>query len=147
MSVYQQQAEELLARYHEKRARAGELRRKLDGISANATASRNVVKVSVNGKGQVIAIEFLTSAYKRTPPAELAKILMDTIQEATGKALEAVRELMTPELPSGLNFMDMLQGKADAPAILAQAEARLPEEVRQYIGDEPDKPSGGKQSE
>jgi len=144
MSFYQQRAEELLAQYHEKRARAGELRRKLGGISASATAPRNVVKVSVNGQGQVSAIEFPTSAYKRTPPAELAKILIDTIQEAAGKAIVAVRELMTPELPVGLNFIDMLQGKANEPAVLA--EPQLPDEVREYIGYQPGELSGGAQN-
>ena len=138
--------EELLAGYREKIAKQGELRRRLAEISGTATASRNVVKVTVNGQGQVRSIDFPTGAYKRTPPKDLAKSIMETIEQAREQATEAVRELMTPELPAGLNFIEMLQGKADAPAILPKLPP-IPEQVREYIGYKPGELSGAEGDE
>lgn len=137
VSIGSVNVEELLAGYREKVAKQAELRRRLAEISGTATASRNVVKVTVNGQGQVRSIEFPVSTYKRTPPADLSKTIMETIEQARHQAMEAVRELMTPELPAGLNFMEMLQGKADAPGILPPKEPPIPEQVREYIGYKP----------
>jgi DNA-binding protein YbaB len=142
VSIGSAKVEDLLAGYREKVAKQAELRRKLAEISGTATASRNVVKVTVNGQGQVRSIEFPISAYKRTPPADLAKTIMETIEQARHQAMEAVRELMTPELPAGLNFMEMLEGKADAPGILPPKEPSIPDQVREYIGYKPGELSG-----
>ena len=138
--------DEMLAEYREKLAKQGELRRKLAQVACTATASRNLVSVSENGQGQVRSIEFPTSAYKRTPPKELAEKIMETIEQARHQAMEAVRELMTPELPAGLNFMEMLQGKADAPGIFPK-EPPIPEQVREYIGYKPGELSGAEGDE
>lgn len=136
MTFQQARMDEFLAEYHRKRARASELHRKLGEISVSSTASRNVVKVTVNGQSQVTGIEFPTAAYKRMPAAELVKSIMDTIGAASVQATAAVSALMTPELPPGLNFVEMLRGKTDIATILP-AETAIPEEVRDYIGYEP----------
>ena len=133
MSIYQQRAKELVAEYEERRARAGELRRKIGEITGTATASRGTVKVTVGVQGEVTALEFPTGAYKRMAPKELAETLLATINEAREKAVESVRELMTPELPAGLNFIELLQGKADRVGP-APTEADIPDAVRDYLG-------------
>jgi hypothetical protein len=132
MTIYDRQIEELTAEYRRRRAQAGELRRKIGEISGCATAPREVVKVTVGAQGEVRAVEFPTGAYKRMAPAELAGTLMATIGEARDKALAAVGELMTPELPRGLNIVDLLQGKADLPGALP-AEPAIPDAVREYV--------------
>jgi DNA-binding protein YbaB len=132
MTRYDQEIDDLLTEYRERRAKAGELRRTIEEIAVSVTAPRAAVKVTVNAQGQVAAIEFPTGGYKRMPPAELAATLMDTIGEATQKALAAVRELMTPELPAGLNFMELLQGKADLATVLPE-EPSMPDAVREYV--------------
>lgn len=141
MTLYQQKADELLAQYHESLAKVADLRSKLNEVSVSVAAPRNVVQVTVNGQGQVSALEFPTGAYKRTPPAELAATLLETIQEAARQATEVVRELISPEVTPGLNFMEMLRGKADAPAVFP--EPQLPDEVREYIGYKPGEFSPG----
>lgn len=137
MSYYDERVAELLEDLKQKQARASELRRKLDEISASATAPRNIVKVTVNAQGQLSGIEFPVAGYKRLPPVELAKTIMDTAREAADKAIDAVRELMTPEMPAGLNFIDMLQGKAPQPDLAAIVKT-LPERVLEHIGLSPD---------
>jgi DNA-binding protein YbaB len=146
VSYYDDRVAELLDNLKQKQARATELRRKLDEISASATAPRNIVKVTVNAQGQLAEIEFPVAGYKRMPPIELAKAIMDTARDAADKATEAVRELLTPEMPAGLNFIDMLQGKAPQPDLAAIVKS-LPERVLEHIGMSPEEFSGGGRDE
>lgn len=142
MSYYDERVAELLEELRKKQERASELRRKLDEISASATAPRNIVKVTVNAQGQLTGIEFPVAGYRRLPPVELAKAIMDTNREAADKAAEEVRVLMTPEMPAGLNFMEMLQGKAPQPDLSAIVKT-LPERVLEHIGLSPEEFSDG----
>jgi DNA-binding protein YbaB len=142
VSYYDERVTELLENLKQKQARADELRRKLEEISASAAAPRNIVKVTVNARGQVTDIEFPVAGYKRMPPIELAKTIMDATREAADKATNAVRELMTPEMPAGLNFMEMLHGKAPKPDLTAIMKT-LPERVLEHIGLSPEEFSDG----
>jgi DNA-binding protein YbaB len=132
MSGYSDDIEELMTRYRERRARAGELQRQIAEITGNAVAQRQTVKVTVNVQGEITALEFPTGAYKRMTPVELAETITATAREAKAKALENLKTLMLPELPNGLNFMDLIQGKADLATALPE-EPPLLDEVREYI--------------
>jgi DNA-binding protein YbaB len=132
MTDYDQMIDELTAEYRKRRAKTGELQRKLKEITATATAPRSVVKVSVGAQGDVRDIEFPTGAYKRMAPAELTAALLATIADAKQKALEMVRELMEPELPKGSKFIDIFTGKAEMPDALPD-EPVMPDLVKEYL--------------
>jgi DNA-binding protein YbaB len=132
VGFYEQQVDELIAKYQERRARAAELRSQIAGISATAIAARRVVKVTVGAQGEVRAIEFPTDAYKRLTPAELTEALMTTIEQARQKATAALAELMAPELPPGLNVLGLLQGKVDY-AAAAPENPPIPDAVTEYL--------------
>src|SRR5579859_1130054 len=104
--------EALMEEYRKRRARTAELQRQIREISATASTPRQTVKVKVGAQGDLQSIEFPTGAYKRMAPNELAEAIMAATAEAKVKAMEALRELMQPEMPAGLNFMDLIQGKA-----------------------------------
>jgi DNA-binding protein YbaB len=139
MSIFEQRAEELIAEYEERRAKTGDLQRKIGEIRGTATSPRGSIEVTVGVQGQVTEIQFPTSAYKRMPPKELSDTILATISEAKERAQEALRELMAPEMPVGLNFIALLQGNTDA----AQAPTLedIPDAVRDYLGDTPSVPS------
>jgi DNA-binding protein YbaB len=130
-AFYQQQTDELVARYQACRARAAELRKEIDEISVSAMAPRNVVKVTVGAHGEMRSVEFPNDGYKRLSRAELATKLMTTVEQAREKAMTALSELMTPELPPGLNVLGLIQGKVDIASALPQ-DPRIPAEVREY---------------
>jgi DNA-binding protein YbaB len=133
---YQQMVEELTQEYEKAKARTGELRREVSELNATATAPRETVKVTVGAQGDVRSIEFPTSAYKRMPPAELSAALMETINEAKDKAHEMLNELMTPSMPGGLKFMEVMQGKVE-PSALGDARPGMPGIVRDYLSGGP----------
>lgn len=135
MSVdYHRLIEELTREYARARERTGELRRKVSELTVTVTAPRETVKVTVGAQGEVRAIEFPTGAYKRMAPAELSAALMSALTEATEKARVQLGEIMAPSMPKGLNFLDVVSGKAGMPA-LDSAEAGLPGIVMEYLTD------------
>ena len=109
--------EQVSEEYEKVRAHTEELRREITALTASATAPRETVKVTVGAQGDVRSIEFPAGAYKRMAPAELSAAVMATINEAKDKAQQMLSELMAPELPAGVNFLDVMQGKAELPAM------------------------------
>jgi len=132
MSGYSDDIEELMTRYRERRARAGDLQRQIADITGTAVAKRQTVKVTVNAQGEITALEFPTGAYKRMTPHELAEAVTATAGEAKAKALENLKELMLPQLPNGLNYLDLIQGKADLATAMPEEPPML-DEVREYV--------------
>ena len=141
---FDSELEALMTEYRKRRARTAELQRQIREISGTAVTPRQTVKVKVDAQGGLLALEFPTGAYKRMAPNELAEAVMGAVAEAKGKALEALGELMQPELPKGMNFADLLQGKADMTMALPD-EPPMPDTVREYIdsGRMPGRAAGG----
>ena len=133
MSIYQEQAEQLVAEYEARRSRTGELRRKLGEIRETVTGPRGSMKVTVDAQGNVTALEFPTGAYKRMAPKELADALLETIGKAQEKAMESVGSVMTPEMPGSSNILEMMRAKADA-AVKVPTVADIPQVIQEYLG-------------
>lgn len=136
--------EVLMEEYRKRRARTAELQRQIREISATGSTPRQTVKVKVGAQGELQSIEFPTGAYKRMAPNELAEAIMAAAAEARAKATDALRELMQPVLPRGIDFDDLVQGKADLTKALPSDPA-MPDAVRDYIGTGrvPANPGGG----
>jgi DNA-binding protein YbaB len=132
MPDYDQMIEELTAEYQRRRARTGELRQQIAGITATATAPRNTVKVTVGAQGDVRDIEFPAGAYKRMAPAELTSALLETIAEAKEKAQEKLKELMAGETSNASRLVDIVTGKAEMPN-MQSADPPMPDTVRDYL--------------
>ena len=101
MGGYSAEIEELLAKYRERRSKAGELQRQITAVTGTATAQRQTVKITVNVQGEITALEFPTGAYKRMAPAELAEVITSTQQAAKAKALESMQSMLLPEIRTG----------------------------------------------
>jgi DNA-binding protein YbaB len=129
---FEHELEGLMEEYRKRRARTAELQRSIREISATATTPRQTIKVTVGAQGDLTGIEFVTGAYKRMAPNELSEAILGAVAEAKVKATDALRELMQPELPAGLNFDDLIQGKADMSKALPE-NSIMPDAVRDYI--------------
>jgi hypothetical protein len=90
------------------------------------------VKITVNVHGEITAIEFPTGGYKRMTPLELAETITTTVAAAKAKAVDELKELMLPKLPGGVDFADIIQGKADLMAALPE-EPRMPDDVNGFL--------------
>ena len=144
MRDFEAAAEEALARYKEKRIEAMALQRRILDISGTAVSKRQSVKITVNVHGEITSIEFPTGAYKRMTPTELAEAVKATAQEAKAKAVAELREMMQPKMPGGVDLIDLIQGKADLPAMLPN-EPQMTDAAAEYIraGLPGSRPGGG----
>ncbi|MFD7905910.1 YbaB/EbfC family nucleoid-associated protein [Kitasatospora sp. NPDC059722] len=129
---YDQGIEDLLALYHRQREEAVETRRRINEVTSTATAPRQTVEVTVTAQGEVTAIDFPTGAFRRMAPKELSELLLATIRQARAQALQQVAELTSLGLPPGVSVADLLQGKADPTAMLAE-DPTMPDSVRDYL--------------
>lgn len=129
---YDQGIEDLMALYHRQREEAVETRRRINEVTATATAPRQTVEVTVTAQGEVTAIDFPTGAFRRMAPKELSELLLATIRQARAEALQQVAELTSLGLPPGVSVADLLQGKAD-PTVLLSEDPTMPDSVRDYL--------------
>jgi DNA-binding protein YbaB len=132
LNAFNEDIDQLLEEYQKRRAAAGDLQRQIREITGTATAPRQSVKVTVSVQGEVTALDFPTGAYKRMAPKELADAVLAAIGEAKAKAMDAYKDMMTPHMPGGLNFIDLIQGNADLTEAMP-ARPPMPEAVRDYI--------------
>jgi DNA-binding protein YbaB len=119
-SPYEKTMNDALAAYQQQREQLSQAREKLNAVTHSVTAPRQVVTATVGRHGEVIGLAFPTSAYKRMAPAELAAVIIKTIQEAREKSLSQSADVLKPMLPKGFSAEDMLSGKVDVQAMLAR---------------------------
>ena len=112
--------EEAVATYERRRDQLLATRRQLEAVTATVTAPRQVVTATVGRGGEVTELKFPTSAYKQLAPAELAAVLLKTINEARGEMLAKSAELLAPMLPAGLDAHDVVTGRADFGPLLQE---------------------------
>jgi DNA-binding protein YbaB len=113
-----EQLEQALAGYTEQLVNLREMQGRLGEISCSVTSARQVVSVTVGFQGRVSDVKFPTGAYKRMAPAELAAVVLSTINEAHVRAQVASAEVIAPTMPAGVNALDVVEGKADLQAML-----------------------------
>jgi DNA-binding protein YbaB len=109
--------------YHRRREGLSRLPAAMAAVRATATAPRQVVSVTVGGRGEVVDIKFPSTAYRNLPPAELSAVILRTIEKAREQALEAAAEVLDPLLPAALSARDLLSGTADLDRLM-EREAR-----------------------
>jgi DNA-binding protein YbaB len=109
-----------LAAYQQQREQLTHAREKLNTVTNSVTSPRQVVTATVGRHGEVIGLSFPTSAYKHMAPAELASVIIKTIQEAREKSLSQSADLLKPMLPKGFSAEDMLSGKTDVQTMLSR---------------------------
>jgi DNA-binding protein YbaB len=119
-SPYEKTMNDALAAYQQQREQLTQAREKLNTVTNSVTSPRQVVTATVGRHGEVIGLAFPTSAYKRMAPAELASVIIKTIQEAREKSLSQSADLLKPMLPKGFSAEDMLSGKTDVQTMLSR---------------------------
>jgi hypothetical protein len=130
---FEEMASELLARYEEQLEHAASVRRQLTEVAETATASREVVRVTVGAQGELRGLEFPASAYKRLAPAELTEAIMKTYEQARAQAQAAVRDLMAASQAGESSFLSLIGSSAAEGDGPAAAGLRLPSEITEYL--------------
>jgi len=127
-----EQLEQLMAQYRKQFEELSEIQHKLREISCTVTAPRQAVTVTVGHGGAVTDIKFPTGAYKRMPPAELAKAVLKAITDAQQQVSREAAEVVAPSLPAGIDAQELFSGKADLQSLLSP-EPELQDSVRDIM--------------
>lgn len=128
-SPYEELADQALAAYQKRLDELAGSRQKMAEVSATVVAPRQVVSVTVGGRGELTGLKFPVDAYKNMAPAELASVILKTVQDAREKALSKTAEVLAPMLPDGFSAEDIVKGTADLGSMLP-AEPRTLEDLR-----------------
>ncbi|MGW4482237.1 YbaB/EbfC family nucleoid-associated protein [Amycolatopsis sp. NPDC004368] len=118
-SPYQKMLDDALSAVEKQRERFDESRKQLSTLTGTATSARREVTATVSRLGELTELSFPTSVYKRMPPAELAAVIVKTVEEARQKAVDASAEAMAPMLPAGVSAQDLMNGRVDVRSLFS----------------------------
>ena len=90
---------------------------------------KRTLKVTVDGRGDLVEIQFLGRAYRTLPATELATQLVDAIRSAREQAATAGMAKLSAAMPHEFRMPD-LSGALDLDAFLGDA--------MRWLGDEPE---------
>lgn len=127
------ETKQLMQTYRQQWGKLQDVQAKMRELSCSATAPRRVVSVTVGYGGVVSDITFPTSAYKRMAPAELAGVILSTMQEAQEQARSEMADLVSPGFPSRLDVKALMKGDVDLQSLLPETP-RPTKEVRDIMG-------------
>ncbi|GAB6901839.1 YbaB/EbfC family nucleoid-associated protein [Kineosporia succinea] len=106
---------------------ADDIRMRGNSAVHKATPKNKMFTVTVGGRGEVQDITFRASAYRSLAPAELGKLLVETIEEARSQAIAAgmasIAEL-TPNAALPLDLMNPASTMDDLMDSLLDAAGR-----------------------
>jgi len=114
MSAYEAEIAELMSRYRQKLADLIGLQRRVVESSATVASVYQSVRVTVNGQGEITALEFPTGAFRVMPAAELSEEILTAVRDAKAKAREPLKELLALDLLDGSRLLELIQNQVDA---------------------------------
>lgn len=106
--------ERAYAELEQQRTALAELEGELADSSVTVTAKNRAVEATVDSRGCLTSIRFPTAAFRRMAPAELASLLVETIEDARAAAVEQTVERFRSAVPSSGHFLDSLTGAVAA---------------------------------
>ncbi|MFI7024257.1 YbaB/EbfC family nucleoid-associated protein [Micromonospora sp. NPDC049900] len=117
----QDQIEQAYAELAASQAAIADVQSRLDGSETSVTSKNRVITVTVNSRGDLVDIRFLSRSYRSMPSAELATLLVDTVGAARQQAQAAVAAAFAAVLPPGMPVLDMINGEADFESMMRDA--------------------------
>jgi hypothetical protein len=115
------QVEQAYAELERQRDALADIRRDLAAAQTTVTSKNRALAVTVDSRGAVTGIKFLTGGYRSMAAAELAQLLVDTIASARSHAMESTVERFRALLPPGMPLLDMINGAVDFDGMVRSA--------------------------
>ncbi|GIJ50331.1 hypothetical protein Val02_72170 [Virgisporangium aliadipatigenens] len=125
--------EQLFEEYQRQRTGFTELHTRMRALSATATSARREVSVTVGQNGVLTDVQFPTGAHRRLPPADLARLVLETYNTAKEDVFEQAASILAPVVPTGVDVHALVRGTAGADAFMPK-EPRIPTSVRELLG-------------
>jgi DNA-binding protein YbaB len=114
MSGYEAEVADLMGRYRQKLADLLGLQRRVAESSATVASAGRNVRVTVNGQGEITALEFSAGAHRWLSAAELSEEILSAARDAKAKAREPLDELLKLDFLNGSGILELVQHQVDA---------------------------------
>ncbi|WP_051797185.1 YbaB/EbfC family nucleoid-associated protein [Catenuloplanes japonicus] len=118
------QIEEAYAELERQREELAEVQSGLGDLQTTVTSKNRALSVTVNSQGRLTSIVFPSNAYRTMAGAELAGLLIDTIEQARTDAMHALVGRFESIMPSGLPMLDLFTGDSESGGIDLDAMVR-----------------------
>jgi DNA-binding protein YbaB len=89
------------------------LRSNLSGDSTTIAPKNRSISVTVDGHGELTEVRFPSNAYRSMAPAELGRLIVETVAEARTEAKSKTMAAFQSVLPQGMPLLDMLRRPVD----------------------------------
>jgi len=96
---YEAHINELLEQYRQVRDNLGRMQREMAELTATAESPDEMVKVTVDHRGELTAVEVNPRAFRSLDSVTLGETIVATAKAATGELRRRVQELVTPNIP------------------------------------------------
>jgi DNA-binding protein YbaB len=109
--------DELLGDYDELRKGLARAQDKMRTMRATAASTDHTVAVTVDSRGWLAELRIEPRAYRRFSPSQLAGEIQRLAAEACATVTGDMAEVMTPFLPGGISYQDVISGDADPASV------------------------------
>ncbi|MER7010303.1 YbaB/EbfC family nucleoid-associated protein [Saccharopolyspora sp. NPDC000359] len=104
----------------QQQARLADLQRQIAETTIRVESSDRAVAMEFDGQGEPRSIRFLNESYRTTAPAELADVLLRTLQDGRAQGARKMQELMPTDALGDIDIAGMMTGAADLSDTLGQ---------------------------
>jgi DNA-binding protein YbaB len=115
-----------LADLGRQREAVGTFQQELAEATTTVAPRNRSISVTVDGQGELVDIKFPSQSYRTMAPAELGRLIVDTVTEARAEARDKAVAMLRDLAPTGLPVGDILRGPVD----LDTAMERMDEVMR-----------------
>jgi hypothetical protein len=120
-AAFDETIREVLAKLEQQRENLVRLHQNMDEVKGSARSSRRQVSAVVDARGELLELKFHGQTYKSLEPAELSKLIMDTIADAHAKARSSLFDSIGDTMPEGVEMAQATSGEHDWSAELSNA--------------------------
>lgn len=85
---------DLVAMFEHQGTRAAEAEARLAAAEFTATSDNGLIRVTITGRGALLALDLDDGVFLRYRPAELGTAILATIEDAQGQCAELLREVL-----------------------------------------------------
>lgn len=124
---------DLMATVEEQKNGLFQLQNSMTEMTGSATSPRRELSVTVDPRGAVVAMKFLSQSYRKMAAEELAAMILATIGSAQQDMRDQMRQRMAEIGPPGTKLTDFATGASDDWAGMFAEAMQLPPEIMEVL--------------
>lgn len=125
---------EAMAQFEEERRKLADLQSSLSSTTTTVRARDRLFTVTLDGRGEVTSITFDGFRYRKLAPAELARLIVETIATGRRQAIDKLGAMVGSDPLPGVSFSELATGSRPFTEVLdsflGAALDTLPERIR-----------------